>query len=270
MTQESQAIASEYRGYADAFQDQSVVEAYRHRPPYPASTFDILAQLLPPHFTAILDVGCGRGELARPLAQRVERVDAVDVSRAMIEQGKHLPSGNHPRLRWVQGRIEEVQLQPPYALVTAGASLHWMDWEVVLPRLHDMLTPRGLLAIVYRHDVPSPWEDGLDQLVSRYSSMRNYQPFNLIEELEKRHLFQKTGEHMTAPVTSTVSIEHYIASLHSRSSLSLDRMPSADAAAFDAAVRELAEHWSNEGHIKLQCIGSIVWGTPLALERDEG
>ncbi len=41
MTQDSQAIAAEYRGYAEAFQDQSVVEAYQYRPPYPDATFDI-------------------------------------------------------------------------------------------------------------------------------------------------------------------------------------------------------------------------------------
>ncbi len=100
MTQEAQAIAAEYREYAEAFQDQSVVEAYRHRPPYPASTFDILTDLLSSPFTAVLDVGCGCGELARHLVERVERVDAVDFSHPMIEQGKQLPNGDHPRLHY--------------------------------------------------------------------------------------------------------------------------------------------------------------------------
>jgi len=100
-------------------------------------------------------VGCGRGELARPLAQRVERVDAVDVSHAMIEQGKKLPSGNHPHLRWVQGRIEEVPLQPPYALVTAGASLHWMDWKMVMPRFAELLLEGAFLAEVGTAMIPS-------------------------------------------------------------------------------------------------------------------
>src|SRR5260370_41319221 len=99
MTQDSQNVASEYRGYAAAFQDQSVVEAYRHRPPYPAETFDILTRLLSHEPTSVLDVGCGRGELARHLAERVEEVDPADVSRSMIEHGKQLPNGNHPRLQ---------------------------------------------------------------------------------------------------------------------------------------------------------------------------
>ncbi len=249
---------------AARFEDTSVVDRYHFRLPYPSETFDILAGLIADEPRRVLDAGTGTGDIARNLITRVERVDAVDRSEAMMQKGKTLFQGNHPRLHWINGEIEQVELHPPYALITTGESLHWMDWEVVLPHFHDVLTPRGLLAIVYRHDVPSPWEDGLDQLISRYSSMRNYQPFNLIEELEKRHLFQKSGEHMTTPVTSTISIEHYIASLHSRSSLSLDSMPSADAVAFDTGVRALAEPWSHEGHIQLQCIGSIVWGKPLA------
>lgn len=39
-------------------------------------------------------------------------------------------------------------LGPPYGLVTAGSSLHWMDWEVVLPRIGRLLSPEGCLAIV--------------------------------------------------------------------------------------------------------------------------
>jgi trans-aconitate methyltransferase len=189
MTQESQAIAAEYRGYAEAFQDQSVVEAYRHRPPYPASTFDILTHLLPPHFTALLDVGCGRGELARHLVERVERVDAVDVSRSMIEQGKQLPHGNHPRLRWVQGRIEEVQLQPPYALVTAGASLHWMEWNRVMPRFAELLIDGAYLAVVGNATIPSPWTL-LGEMLSHYRTDRYIsQP----PEVQDQDLFQVVG-----------------------------------------------------------------------------
>jgi len=249
---------------AARFEHTSVVERYSFRLPYPGETFDILFGLITDEPRTVLDVGTGTGDIARNLVTRVERVDAVDRSNAMIHKGQTLPLGDHPHLHWISGEIEQIELHPPYALITAGESLHWMNWEVALPRFHDVITPHGQLAIVYREEVPPPWQDGLDQLIKRYSTIRNYQSFDLIEELEKRHLFQKSGEHLTPPVTSTVSTEHYIASFHSRSSLSLEHMFPADAAAFDAGVRELTEPWSDEGHIQLQCTGSIVWGRPLA------
>ena len=46
--------------------------------------------------------------------------------------------------------METAPLDPPYALVTAGESLHWMAWEVVLPRFAAALVPGGLLAIADR------------------------------------------------------------------------------------------------------------------------
>jgi predicted TPR repeat methyltransferase len=88
--------------YAEPFHDRSVVEAYRHRPPYPPEVFDILAGLLnaePQSPRHVLDVGCGTGYIARYFADRVERLDAVDCSWPMIEQGKRLPNGDHPRIR---------------------------------------------------------------------------------------------------------------------------------------------------------------------------
>jgi SAM-dependent methyltransferase len=254
---------------AARFEDLSVVERYPFRLPYPGETFDILVGLITDDPRVVLDVGAGTGDIARNLITRVERVDAVDRSDAMMRKGKTLPQGDHPRLHWISGEIEQVELHPPYALVTAGESLHWMDWEVVLPRFSEVVTLHGLLAIVHRDEVPPPWQDGLSQLIDRYSTMGNYQPFDLIEELEKGQLFQKRGESMTAPVTSMVSIEHYIASFHSRSSLSLERMPPTDAASFDTGVREMVEPWSDEDSIQLQCIGSVVWGTPLVPEREK-
>src|SRR5262249_33085794 len=129
---------------AAEFDHPDVVAAYRYRPEPPAQTFDILEGLITDEPRVVLDIGCGTGFLARPLAHRVDRLDAIALSPTMIEEGKRLPGGDDPRLRWVVGRIEEVPLDPPYALVTAGDALPWLDWDVLLPRLADVLTPSGL------------------------------------------------------------------------------------------------------------------------------
>ena len=77
----------------------------------------------------VLDVGCGPGKIARTLVDHVDGVDAVDFSQEMIRVGKSLINGDHPNLQWISGRVEEVRLYPPYDMVTAGASIHWMEWE---------------------------------------------------------------------------------------------------------------------------------------------
>src|ERR1700726_823812 len=145
------------RAYAQAFQELQVVEAYRHRPPYPQEVFTLLASLVLDEPRAVLDVGSGSGDIARHIVELVERVDAVDFSQRMIEKGKQLPNGNHPQLHWIYGKVEEVRLAPPYALITAGSSIHWMNWPVTFPRFRFMLTPNGFLALVYRRTLPMPW-----------------------------------------------------------------------------------------------------------------
>ena len=71
-----------------------------------------------------------QGKIARVLVGSCRRyVDAVDFSQEMIRVGKSLANGDHPNLRWINGPVEEVQLYPPYDMVTAGASVHWMEWQ---------------------------------------------------------------------------------------------------------------------------------------------
>jgi predicted TPR repeat methyltransferase len=71
--------------HATAFQDVNVAATYSLRPTYPAAVFALLTALIQDEPRSVLDVGCGIGYLARPLVERVERVDAVDFYQAMLD-----------------------------------------------------------------------------------------------------------------------------------------------------------------------------------------
>ena len=88
--------------YGAQFSDASIVRAYHHRPPYPDEVFTILAALLAPGPATILDAGCGNGDIALGLLAcipRIERLDAVDLSPAMIAAGRQR-SGSDESPRW--------------------------------------------------------------------------------------------------------------------------------------------------------------------------
>ena len=108
---------------AAAFGHPGVARAYRHRPPYPDEVFDVLQSLISDRPRTVLDIGAGEGALARPLARRADHVDALDISAAMVAEGRERPGGRVPNLRWIVGAAETAPLDGPYALVTAGASL---------------------------------------------------------------------------------------------------------------------------------------------------
>jgi ubiquinone/menaquinone biosynthesis C-methylase UbiE len=250
---------------ASAFQEASVIEAYPYRAPYPESLFQKLAELLTGPSRAVLDVGTGPGDVARRLAPYVERVDAVDWSAGMIALAQQLPGGDDPRIHWTQGRAEEVALDPPYGLITAGESLHWMDWDAVLPRFAAALEPEGFLALVSRKEHETSWGDSLKPIYKRYSTNQDYQPYDMIHHLESRALFRSVGKWESEPILFAQPVEDYIEGLHSMSSFSRERMDSATVQTFDDEVRAILLPYADEqGILHMQIVGNVEWGTPLA------
>jgi trans-aconitate methyltransferase len=248
--------------YAEAFQNQQVVDAYSYRPPYPQEVFTLLADLVLDRPGTVLDVGSGSGDIARPLVELVERVDAVDFSQGMIAKGKQLPNGAHPQLHWIYGKVEEVPLTPPYALITAGSSIHWPAWEIAFPRFQHMLTPHGSLALIYRRTLPMPWETEIKKILEQFSDRLDHRGSNAIKELEARGFFQKQGETTTKPIPFVQSLDDYIEGLHSRSGFSRERMGQEKAADLDRQVKTLLQQYHQDGILPLQVVASITWGQP--------
>ena len=235
--------------YASQFQEPGVAEAYVHRPPYPAETFDVLESLCVGPTRRILDLGAGTGDLARPLALRSFTVDAVDVSEPMIARGRALPGGDTPSLRWRIARAEDVPPEPPYALVTAGQSWPWFAWDVVAARCAATLEPGGVVALVERSFRPVPWDPALGALIRAYSTNRDFRSYDLSAELLRRGVFEVLGQRETPHRPFDPSIEEFLELLHSQNGLTRHRM-GATAASFDAEVRALLRLHGGEGDVR--------------------
>jgi SAM-dependent methyltransferase len=240
---------------------------YPYRPPYPDEAIELLVELIRDGPRTVLDVGCGTGDLSRRLAPRVDRVDAVDASAAMLAKGRQLPGGDHPRLNWQHATAETATLAPPYALVTAGESLHWMDWQVVLPRFASVLAEGGVLALVYRDwDGPPALTARLVPIFARYSTVRDFRPLDVVTEIERRGLFTRLGERRCGPQAWRPTISEYLNGRHSQRGFSRAHMAPAEADAFDEAVRaalaETGEIRCTGGRLDLTVAARVVWGIP--------
>lgn len=248
--------------YAESFKDRQVVAAYRHRPPYPQEVFPLLDALVVDEPRVVLDVGAGSGDIARQLVESVERVDAVDFSQSMLEEGKRLPNGQHERLHWIYGKVEDAPLSPPYALITAGSSIHWPAWEIAFPRFRAMLTPRGVLALIYRHTLPMPWDAEVKKLLAPFANHQGHKGSNAVKELEARGYFQRRGAKETAPVPFSQTLDDYIEGLHSRSHYARERIGREKSAELDRQIRALLLQFHPDGVLPLQVVGSVTWGQP--------
>jgi SAM-dependent methyltransferase len=249
---------------AAAFQLSDVVEQYHLRAPYPSTLAPFLLKLAVPRGGLVLELGCGNGKITRDLAPHAERIDAIDISRLMLEKARAMPGGDHSAIRWILGRAEDAPFEGPYALALAGASLHWMDWEIVLPRVAQRLTPGAVLAMIVSVEEPPPWSEEFRQVISRYSVIQNFAKVDLIAELEKRQLFQRLGEETLAPEPYARTLDEYIDGQHATSGLPRERMGSEQARAFDEEVRAIVAPHVRAGMLELSASAEVEWGRPLA------
>jgi trans-aconitate 2-methyltransferase len=94
---------------------------------------------------SVLDLGCGTGELARVLAEKLpgSYVTGVDSSPQMLAKAKELGSD---RVDFKPGAVESLDGQ--WDLLFSHAVLHWVDGHAALiPRLWGHIKPGGQLAV---------------------------------------------------------------------------------------------------------------------------
>lgn len=112
--------------------------------------------------TRVLDIGCGTGQLAIPIAALRIPVHAVDPNLEILAEGLRAEQVAGVRgIAWYTGDdrcLEQLHL-PPLQLCTMGASFHWMNRAQTLKILDKLILPQGGVALVSRRG-DSIWSGG--------------------------------------------------------------------------------------------------------------
>ena len=153
---------------------------HRYRHGYPAAVLDAVTGVfrLTPDDRA-LDLGCGTGQLAVPLAARVRSVIGVDPEADMLQRARQAArDAKVTNVTWTLGADTDMPMlrallgDRSVGVITIGQALHWMDHRALFANAKPLLRPGGGIAIVtngsplWVHD--TSWSRALRQFLERW------------------------------------------------------------------------------------------------------
>jgi ubiquinone/menaquinone biosynthesis C-methylase UbiE len=146
----------------------------RYRPGYPQPFFDDLVERFGLDGTGrLLDLGCGTGQLAIPLAAHVAEAVGLDPEPEMlVEAARCAQAAGVTNATWAQGGSTDLPGEFGYfRLVTMGRSFHWMDREQVLVALDATVEDNGAIVLANDSCLVRPtttWQQSVEDIQRRF------------------------------------------------------------------------------------------------------
>jgi len=129
-----------FDGIADRY------EAYR--PGYPARVLEFVAATAGLGAgAAVLEIGCGTGQLTEPLARAGFRLTAIDIGPSLIAAARRRVAGAGVSFQ-VTSFEDLAAADASFDLVISSAAFHWIDPEVAFSKSARLLRPGGWLALL--------------------------------------------------------------------------------------------------------------------------
>lgn len=150
----------------------------RYRPGYPTALIDWIIERAGLDGTGrLLDLGCGTGQLAIPLATSVEMAIGMDPDREMLaEAAAAADRAGLTSVEWIAGRSDDL---PALAgrlgslrLVVMGRSFHWMNGDQTLRDLDALLESGG--AVLLTGDGCGIWVGDLEWQIIVRETIRDW------------------------------------------------------------------------------------------------
>lgn len=224
----------------------------------------------------VLDLGCGTGQLARPLADRAGSVIGMDPSADMLSLAHDGTAA--PNVAWLLGSDEQVPGlesllgKESLDLVTIGQALHWMDAADLFTALLPLLRPGGGIAVI-ANGVPvwlqeTPWARAIVATSRKWFGELNFPSCGTSDpdRARYRELLTSAGytvDELRFPYDEEFTTSEVIGSFYSAAPL--ERLSAAQRPEFDQDLRTALETAQPDGrfveHVDVRVLLARV-GTP--------
>jgi SAM-dependent methyltransferase len=143
-----------------------------------------------PQGSRILDLACGHGRHAIPLAQRGYQITGLDLSEVFLDRARAEAQARGVTIRWVHSDMREIPFADEFdAIINIFTAFGYFENDAedqqVLHQVHKALRPGGHFVL---------------DLMHRDALVRGFQPFDVIRRdnglvvTEERHFDQLAGQ----------------------------------------------------------------------------
>ncbi len=147
----------------------------KYRPIYPASLIRYLIRKFSLDGKGhLLDLGCGTGQLAFRFSDWFEKIVGIDTDPEMITEAIDLSKDMRiENIQFFNGNLDKYKVNAHtfFKLVTIAKAFHWMDREMVLETLYEMIPYEGGIAIIDSYSPNkelSPWQKTVNEVVKQW------------------------------------------------------------------------------------------------------